>query len=48
VAEAATAHFGDFLIVAGVERRESAAPAQRLGVVHVAAFARGQDRPDGV
>jgi hypothetical protein len=38
VAEAATGYLGDLCIVAGVERREPVAPAQRLGVVRVAAL----------
>jgi hypothetical protein len=48
MAEAAPGHLGDLCIVAGVERDETAAPAQRLGVVGVALLARCQNRPDRV
>jgi hypothetical protein len=48
MAEATTGHLGDLCVVAGVERGETAAPAQCLGVVNVAFLAFCQDRPDRV
>ena len=48
VAEAATGHFGNLGVVAGIERGEAAAPAQCLGMVRVALLPLRQDRPDRV
>ena len=48
VVVAPTAHLGDQGLVAGVERRQPAAPPQDLGVPGVAGPALGEDRPDRV
>src|SRR5262245_7206971 len=48
VAEPASAQLRDLVLAAGVERRQPAAPADRLGMVGVPGPAVGQDRPDRV